>query len=501
MLQIYVSNISPMFTSGRAMRQRKGVVPVIATMLLLIITSATVLVLYSYVSGTTVLPDSDQQAGKMLEKLKTVEVKGYADGHYSVFIMNTGDINSTIDTFYVKDFTGNTLVAVPVNVPIAVGETKEFVFDPYLVGQSPWAWYEVVGVTNRANKVTTNLYGYITGASELGEAPSANEYDYAYNVFNVTIDNIPTASANLPNLTAIDGNYYSFLAENWTNSFVSFPTSALEYDINSGIYHTKSDVSNLNDLSGEPYVLLYNVKTNGSNCFASGIFSGNTANNKYPQIMLTFIFDVQGSVWDQLTGTIQFYDWSSNEYVTSGNGFYTLNGSTLPYAVPPAQSGFKNFTVILDASALIGENGEWRVLVNITTSNPTTIKLDYFTVKEWVDSPHMFETIFWYQANNVIDENNVTNVLFSMTGIFPSSSSYWFMVWNFDKNGWYALGQFQGTSDVQTVIFQIDWPCSSYIQNGTKNVEVKVLPTQPLPSSELIRIDQTRLIIRQIEFN
>jgi hypothetical protein len=48
------------------------------------------LIVYAYVSGETVLPDTNQQVGRMLEKLKTVEVKAYRDGQFQVFIMNTG---------------------------------------------------------------------------------------------------------------------------------------------------------------------------------------------------------------------------------------------------------------------------------------------------------------------------------------------------------------------------------------------------------------------------
>jgi len=474
-------------------------VPVIATALLLIVAMSAALVVYAYVSGATVVPDTDQHVGKMLEKLKTVEVKGSPNGDFKVSIMNVGTNDAVIDMFYVKDFDGNTIAVVPVTVPIGVGETETFLFDSWVLGNGPWSWYEIYGVTQRGNTVRANLFSFLSAAYELGDRPSGNEQDYLCGVENVTIDNIPTPPANLPNLTAIDNNYFGFPATNWNYTGVSFPTSVFEFDMDDGIYHSKGDVSYLADLTGEPYVLLYNTKVDDTTSFTSGNFSGNTGNYKYPKIIITFIFYVQPSRWAELSGTVQFFDWSANEYATSGDGYATFDGDTLPYGIPPAQSGFKNFTMEIDKGAWVDSDGKWNVLVNITTNNPTTVKLDYFTVQEKVDYIHGFETVFWYSVSSDIDENNVTDILLTTTGSFPSSiAGYWYQVFNFDTGVWDDLGTFQGTSSDQTIFYDINGDCGKYIDDSTKVIKARIMPMEDLPDAEMLNIDQTRAIIRQV---
>jgi hypothetical protein len=481
------------------MKRNEGAVPVIATMLLLIIVSATVLVVYSYVSGSTVLPDSDQQTGRMLEKLKTVEVKGYADGHYSIFIMNTGAVDSVIDTFYVKNFTGNTLVAIPVNAPLAVGETKEFVFDPYLVGQEPWSWYEILGVTDRGNKIPTNLYGFYTGAYEIGEWPENGEKDQKFDVFDVTINSTSTNPSNLANLTAIDGNYFGYLANNWSNAITTYATGVFDFDLNA-TYNAHSE--NIADLSnwGSSTVLHFNVHPYSGNYFLSSFFNGTSTILRYPTIAVTLVFDLEGSGWSTLNGSIQFFDWSRNEYATSGNGYFEfVDGTTLPTAShPPASSGYKNITVIADAANLLGDHGEWSIKLNMSNTDNNNLKLDYFAVTEMTENAAPFNTIFWYNVAG-IDKNNVTQILFSTTGIFPTSGvSYEFLVYNFDNNTWDVLGEFQGSYSMQTCVYKALWPCSSYI-SPTNIINTRIIPLHDLPSQDMVYIDQARIIVRQTE--
>ena len=482
--------------------------PVIATMLLLTIVAGTVLVVYAYVSGATVLPDTDQHVGKMLEKLKTVEVKGYADGHFDVYITNTGSVDSVIDMFYVKDFLGGTLTAKEVTAPIAVGDTEEFLFDPYLVGQSPWSWYEIVGVTNRGNKFTVNLYGFYSGAYELGEGPHEYtapngskivEVDYPYNVYNVTIDGAPTNPSNLPNLTAIDGVYFSFPATDLNSVIASYPAGLYEWDYVANKWIDHGALENIKYLNntGSPASQLIHINAQDFNI--STVFTGSTTNMKYPKLVVTIIFDVLK--WDKLSGTIQFYDWSTGRYVTSGNGYFAFNGSSLPAANASANVGSRNMTLIINTTNLLGQNGEWQILWNMTsTQKNENIKLDYFAVTEKADYMHAFETVFWYNASSVTNENNVTQMAFSTTGIFPASApDYWFAVYNFDTKNWYYLGQIPGSSSPQTSYFELSESCSRYIQNGTKIVASRIIPTVDLPSLQQIQIDQSRLIIRQWE--
>jgi len=480
-------------------------------MLLLTIVVGTILVVYAYVSGATILPDTDEHVNKMLEKLKTTEVKGYLDGHFDVYITNTGSVDSVIDMFYVKDFLGGTLTAKEVTAPIAVGDTEEFLFDPYLVGQSPWSWYEIVGVTNRGNKFTVNLYGFYSGAYELGEGPheytapngsKVVEVDYLYNVNDVTIDGIPASPSDLQNLTSIDGSYFGFPATNWTDAVGSFPIAGYELDFNSNAYTTHGE--NINDLRnfGSSMVWHFNMHPGTGIYELSAIFNGSTPNMKYPKLTVTFIFDLQNSGYSTLNGTLQFYNWTSNQFVTSGTGFVKFNGSSIAFATsPPAVSGYRNLTLEVNSQDVLGPDGEWKFIISMTNTGNDNVKLDYLEVKEQAIYIHSFETLFWYSASNVAYEENVTQLTFSVTGLFPTSApSYWYAVYNFDAKKWYYLGEFLGSDSRVTHAYQLTDSCASFIENGTKNVLARIFPSADLPSLQMIYVDQSRLIIRQLEY-
>lgn len=466
--------------------------PVIATVLLLAIITATVLVVYSYVSGATILPDTGQHTGKMLEKLKPVQAQGWADGRFYLYFMNTGSVDSVVDMCYVKDFNGNNLIAIPFNTSVAVGETAAFAFDPWKYGTSPWDWYEITAVTDRGNKYTANLYGFFSGGYELGKGPGENELDKVFSVSKV--NGTSTYPSGLSTLVSIDGIYFNFNSTYLTSKYTSKCTDSYYFDMSSGNWKNKDPIPAL--WKADKDTINYEVKLANGTTYVLANFSGQTLNLKYPRIGMNFTFFTQSSL--NFNITVQFFDWNRNAYAIAGqNGYRILNQSNL-FSATDVGNNYYNVTVEFDANGLIGPHGEWSVLLYIATNETPqpNYKFDYFSVSELANYINSFETLFWYNID--VPKENVTNMLFTTTGIFPSSSSkYRFSIFDFDYGCFYYLGDVAGSSSVQTAIFEVTQLCSHYIDNSLQ-VCLRIMPIDDLPSLAEIKIDQTRLIVRQI---
>ena len=484
------------------MRSAKGVTPIIATILLVSIATATATVVYSYMGGISVLPEAEPLASSMLESLKTVGVKGSSNGIFDVYIMNVGNIDSVIDVFYVKDFTGVTVATIPVNVSIAIGQIVDFQLDTYLYGDGPWSWYEIRGITARGNRFDMNLFASQSGAQAIGELPEG-ETDSLYPVVRVIVNGTDvTTDGILQNLTYVDGKFFDVMTGKLVFNEVSSPATAVEFDFDAGsynIYHY--DVDNLRYAEGIPNsanvvkVNLHNVDS-GSGSMMSITFSGSTSNSRYSSLVLSFGFDMNTAAFNGMNGTVQFWDWNTNQYVISGNGYWAFNSDDIYWDT--YGSNMRNFSVIMDLGALTSPNGEWSIMLNLSTNKKNVeIKFDYLHVKEVIENVNGIDTLFCYQLVG-IDESAVTKLLFSTTGIFSANSDYNMAVFNFDTQSWNYFNVIKGSSELQTVALEVSSSCASYI-NSTNFVIIKISPIQGSTSVETIFTDQSRLIVRTIE--
>ncbi len=486
------------------MRSRKGVTPVIATILLISIATATATVIYSCMSDTSALPEAEPLASSMLESLKTVGVKGSSNGIFDVYVMNIGDIESVVDVLYVKDFTGAAVATIPVNVSIAVGQIVDFQLDSYLYGNGPWSWYEIQGVTARGNKFDMSLFASQSGAQAIGELPEG-ETDSLYPVVRVIVNGTDVTTGEvLQNLTYVDGQFFDVTTGKLVFDEASSPATAVGFDFETGAYNINpnGDVANLRYAEGNPSsnnVISINVHGDSSGSMMSANFSGITSNYRYSALVLSFGFELNPNDFNSMNGTVQFWDWSKNQYVTSGNGYWEFDSSSIYWVSYGQNNKWHNFTVTMDLGSLIGPNGEWSLILNISTSNNNlnALKFDYLHVKEVTENVNGIDTLFCYQLVG-IDESVVTKLLFSTTGIFSANSDYNMAVFNFDTQSWNYFSVIKGSSELQTVAIEVTSSCSSYI-NSTNFVIIKISPIQGSNSVETIFTDQSRLIVRTLE--
>ena len=86
----------------------RGISPVVATALLVLIAVATAALLYLWVSGTVANQPTEEPA--MHEKIK-IDAVGYDGTQVTVYVRNVGSVKATLDAVYVIDGVNGTIVA------------------------------------------------------------------------------------------------------------------------------------------------------------------------------------------------------------------------------------------------------------------------------------------------------------------------------------------------------------------------------------------------------
>lgn len=87
---------------------RKGVSPVIATLLLILIAVAAAILVYVWVTGFATSTTSTPPTGKINVK---IEAAYYSGGNVIIYLRNIGDVDAVIDAVYIWDSGMKTLSA------------------------------------------------------------------------------------------------------------------------------------------------------------------------------------------------------------------------------------------------------------------------------------------------------------------------------------------------------------------------------------------------------
>jgi len=108
----------------------RGVSPVVATALLVLIAIATAVILYLWVSGTVqTTPQTSYQLQERI-KIDTVDVQSNTTHYnFTVYVRNVGDVNATLSTAYLVDPQTSSIVEVndTLNIEIKPGDVTPLV--------------------------------------------------------------------------------------------------------------------------------------------------------------------------------------------------------------------------------------------------------------------------------------------------------------------------------------------------------------------------------------
>jgi len=176
----------------------KGVSPIIASILLILIVVASAAVVYTSISPLAALPPS--QAPTILESLKIVQVS--AEGNYlKIYVLNRGSLDATVDSVYVESTSGTLLLRQPVYYYIPAGETAEIVIPKGTLDLTAPLNFKLA---NQRGVLTSSLA--IVQTSVIPPTPSL----YTFYPMTSPINLGSYISGSLPSsVQYIDGSYYT----------------------------------------------------------------------------------------------------------------------------------------------------------------------------------------------------------------------------------------------------------------------------------------------------
>lgn len=486
--------------------KKKGVTPLVATILMVTIAVAAGAVILSFMNSSIVTADAGPEAAKAIENLRIVQVKAGFDKTIHIYVLNRGGIDATVNVLYFKDFNGSIVAVIPVNHSVGVYQIADVIFDG--AGLDIWNWYEVAGVTNRGNKIVSE----VPGNPFLNDAipgPGPNEREYRFGVSEISVNGqVITDPQVLQNLYAIDGQSYSMPTKEFAFIGYNDSGSASYFDLN-GETLEGPKTGNLDFLSifgdGKGVHAVTNKLPDSQ--LSCTVFSGISQNPEYDRLFLNFSVDLQSGNF--LTSiTVQFWNWETNSYATSGNGYWEqLNMDNKDYG------GYYNFKIPFTSYQLISQGGEWTVMINITASTTGNINVDYdyFALIFGQAYTSGIETILFFNASDHVDYiDNVTKLIFSVTGVFPTfegnQTYFWFDAFNYShanpaQKHWQSLGVITGNNNTQTwgVIVSGE-SCKSFISDDNyKKVMIRIFPVDDLPYGTTIYLEQAKILVTVLE--
>ncbi|MCX8170162.1 MAG: hypothetical protein N3D72_03630, partial [Candidatus Methanomethyliaceae archaeon] len=200
----------------------KGISPIIASILLIMIVISSASVVYNIAGSLTILPPADTSV--YLEDLKIVNVG--AEGNYIyIYAINRGGVDVIVDAVYVESPSGGVLAYHPVYYNVSAGGTVKITIPK---GN--------LDISNPLKFKLASKKGTLTTSLEIVKGV-ATPYLPSLFTFYPTTANIIKGShieGTLPNsVMYIDNSYYTIRSEAHTNNPAYHPTG---YIVNQGSY-------------------------------------------------------------------------------------------------------------------------------------------------------------------------------------------------------------------------------------------------------------------------
>ena len=135
-------------------RNRKGISPVIATLLLIVISVAAAVMTYIWLTRYMGTLQSQAGTSQLQERVKIegVKISEKDDKITKIYVRNIGDVEVTIDAVYLIDSSGNILYKDDATLPLS--PTDDNVLTVELTGLVEGKTYTVKIVTTRGTEFT-----------------------------------------------------------------------------------------------------------------------------------------------------------------------------------------------------------------------------------------------------------------------------------------------------------------------------------------------------------
>lgn len=203
-------------------RRRRGISPIISSILLIVIVVASSAVFYSVTNPLALAPQSNVPT--ILESLKIIHVSA-DESTISLFVLNRGGIDATVDSVYVESYTGELLLRQPVYINVPAGETVNITI--------PRGGLDLSKPLNF--KIGTQR-GVLTSSLAMVQAPITpfvpSLYEYFPTAYSITTGTYVTGI--LPDsVQHVDGSYFTIASAPSYTSPTYYPSS---YNVQTGSY-------------------------------------------------------------------------------------------------------------------------------------------------------------------------------------------------------------------------------------------------------------------------
>lgn len=392
---------------------RRGTSVIVGAILLIAVAISSAAVLWSAFSLQG-LPQSD--VNQVLEDVRIVKVTP-ENGRIYVYVINRGSTVAVVDSLYFESIYGSLNWTAPIP-PVAIlpGETKVIDSTPGVDIAEP----VVVKVITTEGAVSSLLVMNDSGAvTEPTPGITLTTYvlmpyraEYNGTVYDLSFDD---------SLQEVDIN--------------SIPISAQEtlYNATNGVSPIIDECKNVTKIND--FLWHSNEKLKNQDLYLRVVYGGSVGVEYAERLILQMELQI---VPTPNYMEVKFYNWTSGQYITSGNNGYLFvnvsrpNWSDVVMIVPqPSPDIIKNgvYKFAIDTQHLAGEDNSQ---VNFKYLNVAVVTT---TVTQTLDSK------FEYMLSPDIDPEKITSIEFSMVYSFNYTPvQYNFEIFNYRASSWVKIG-------------------------------------------------------------
>jgi flagellin-like protein len=450
----------------------KGVSPIIASILLILIVVASAAVVYTSISPLAAIPPS--QAPTILENLKIVQVS--AEGNYlKIYVLNRGGVDATVDAVYVESTSGTLLLRQPVYYYIPAGEAAEIVIPKGTLDLTVPLNFKLA---SQRGVLTSSLA--IVQTSVIPPAPSL--YTFYPTTSTITIGSY--VGGSLPSsVQYIDGSYYTIAS----SPSVSNPSYHPSYFTTQQGSHVNGSLSLLQSQDSQSMYFLSSPSAQISRIYNASsytVLNGSFVSGSLPD---TYAWDNYLMKFSAQTVSQSIYPITNMNFTSDSSGWSGYASESSPVITPS--------TVTLKSSGLVSANqravartSDPDKTIHVVYSNGTYLGYSLSVdggvrfVDQWfISSGAGYEP--GYNPSVASDINNNIHITYQNSATSPQQIRYILMSYNSSYGG-----NPRTSTSYQNVSATTSW-AGHFIAMGTNVSEVLLYVRNASASSSRLLVE------------
>ncbi|MBC7113166.1 MAG: hypothetical protein H5T34_04000 [Candidatus Methanomethyliales bacterium] len=333
----------------------KGVSPIIASILLIMIVVASAAVVYTTITPLASLPPS--QTPTILESLKIVQVS--TEGNYlKIYVLNRGGVDATVDAVYVESPSGTLLMRQPVYYYIPAGESAEISIPKGTLDLTTPLNFKLA---SQRGVLTSSLM--IVQTSVIPPAPSL--FTFYPTTSTITVGSY--VGGSLPSsVQYIDGSYYTIASSpSITNPsyYPSYFTVQQGSYVNGSVSLLQSQDQQSMYFLSSPFALIERTY----NASSLTLLNGSLISGYLPD---TYAWDSYRMTFSAQTVSQNIYPITNMNFTTDSSGWSGYTSESSP-VIPPSNVTLKSSGFVSANQRAVARTGDPNKTIHVVYSNGT----------------------------------------------------------------------------------------------------------------------------------